>query len=154
MNKVLLSPLVQSLKNALKGDLVAVVLFGSQARGEAKPESDWDILVIAKELPKKPLARFSYLKNLIPVDIRGEVSILAKTPGEFESALPALYLDIAIDGVLLYDSNGYAQKKVQQVKTIIRRKGLQRQKINGEYLWQWKQFPGFDWTLEWDSVQK
>ena len=39
-----LSPVLDALRNGLGDDLVAVVLFGSQARGEADPQSDWDLL--------------------------------------------------------------------------------------------------------------
>jgi len=39
---VVLAPLLETLRNGLGDDLVAVVLFGSRARGEAGPESDWE----------------------------------------------------------------------------------------------------------------
>ncbi|MCS6949802.1 MAG: nucleotidyltransferase domain-containing protein [bacterium] len=36
-----LNEVVQHLREHLGDSLIAVVLFGSQARGEATPESDW-----------------------------------------------------------------------------------------------------------------
>lgn len=35
-------PVIESLRAGLGDNLVAVVLFGSRARGEAGPESDWE----------------------------------------------------------------------------------------------------------------
>jgi predicted nucleotidyltransferase len=48
-------PVLQRFKAALKdiyGDRIdRVVLFGSRARGEARPDSDYDVAVFLKELP-------------------------------------------------------------------------------------------------------
>ncbi|MFQ3632367.1 nucleotidyltransferase domain-containing protein, partial [Roseiflexus sp.] len=42
--------------------MAAVTLFGSRARGEAAPESDWDLLVIAKNLPERVMKHHALLK--------------------------------------------------------------------------------------------
>jgi len=39
---VTLGPVIESLRAGLGDNLVAVVLFGSRARVEAGPESDWE----------------------------------------------------------------------------------------------------------------
>lgn len=64
--KATLAPVLQALHRALGDDLVAVALFGSRARGDATPESDWDLLVIAHHLPARPLARHFHLKSRLP----------------------------------------------------------------------------------------
>ena len=81
---------VGALKNGLSAKLVAVVLFGSRARGEGSETSDWDLLVIAEGLPAKTFDRTLYLKQLIPPEWRGRVSILAKTPEQFHGAVSSL----------------------------------------------------------------
>jgi predicted nucleotidyltransferase len=84
---------VGTLKNGLSARLVALVLFGSRARGEGSGTSDWDLLVIAEGLPAKTFDRNLFLKQLIPLEWRGRVSILAKTPEQFHGAVSSLYLD-------------------------------------------------------------
>ena len=89
---------VRALRRALGRRLRAVVLYGSRARGDAKGESDWDLLVLAEDLPEETLRRHMELKRALPPSCRAIVSILAKTPAEFEAGLPSLILDIALDG--------------------------------------------------------
>lgn len=83
---------VAALEKALGDDLISVVLFGSHARNEADEASDWDVLIIARNLPERLLGRYRLLKRILPPAWRGRTSILAKTPAEFEATLPPLYL--------------------------------------------------------------
>ncbi len=149
----LLNQVVEALKQELDDSLIAVVLFGSRARSEAREESDWDLLVIAHDLPPRPFQRHRFLKQMLPSTWRGLISLLAKTPEEFEASLPALYLDIALDGVVLYDPEGYAQEKLTRLRELIREKGLHRERIGRDFAWQWEEFPGFDWILEWSETR-
>lgn len=142
-------PVVASLKQALGDKLVAAVLFGSQARDEAGENSDWDLLIIANGLPKRTFPRHLHLKQLIPPLLRGKVALIAKTPAEFESYLSDIFLDIALDGLILYDTNGYMAERLAHLRQIIRDQGLRREQKGKDLLWRWEEFPGFDWSLEW-----
>ena len=64
----------------------------------------------------------------------------SKNTTEFEASL-AFYLDIALDGIVLYDPHGYMQAKLTRLQTLIRKKGLRREKIEGSFAWQWDRFP-------------
>ena len=99
---------VSALETGLGDRLVAIILFGSHARGEASAASDWDMLVIATGLPRRAFERHIALKRMLPTECRGAISLVAKTPDEFEAHLPSLYLDIALDGQILYDLRSYA----------------------------------------------
>ena len=45
-----LNQVVEDLKRRFSSHLKQVVIFGSQARGEASPESDWDCLLVFDEV--------------------------------------------------------------------------------------------------------
>jgi predicted nucleotidyltransferase len=47
----ILSKLVTALQEGLRERLVALVLCDSRARGQARPASDWDLFIIAADLP-------------------------------------------------------------------------------------------------------
>ena len=81
--EAILSQLVTALQEGLGEHLVAVVLYGSRARGQAREASDWDLFIIATDLPTRPWERHLLLKRFLPVAYRGAVSLLAKTPQEF-----------------------------------------------------------------------
>jgi predicted nucleotidyltransferase len=147
-----MTSVINALKQALDKSLVSIVLFGSRARGEADDFSDWDLLVIARNLPKKPFQRHLHLKKILPDLWRGQVAILAKTPAEFEAYLPSLYLDIALDGSILFDTNGYAAESLGRLRRLIQTKGLRREQEENDFVWHWQNFPGFNWTLEWETI--
>lgn len=139
---------VQMLRAALGERLVAVVLFGSRARGDAKPESDWDLLVIAEGLPVRYMERQSILQKILTLDMVS-ISLLAKTPQEFESYLPSLYLDIALDGKILYDPRGFAAAKLDYLRSLIDRVGLFREHTAAGDIWRWRKQPVGEWELAW-----
>jgi predicted nucleotidyltransferase len=151
-NPQAIAEVVAALRQGLGDNLVAIVLFGSRARDEADETSDWDLLVIARHLPEKLFQRHLQLKAMLPVGWRGQVSILARTPEEFTASLPALFLDIALDGIVLYDIDNYVAKRLTGLKRLLEKRGLHRERVQREIVWRWQRFPGFDWALEWEAV--
>jgi len=97
-----LQPVVAALQEALGDDLIALVLFGSQARGDARPESDWDLLLIAEGLADSPWQRQQQLTACLPQAWRYRTNILARTPSEWSARVTSLALDVALDGIVLY----------------------------------------------------
>jgi predicted nucleotidyltransferase len=147
-----LAKVVSALKQGLGNSLIAVVLFGSRARGAADEASDWDLLVIAHKLPDKTLERHLWLKSVLPVEWRGRVSVLAKTQQEFEARLPSLYLDIALDGIILCDADEYVTERLARLRRLIQKQGLRRESAERDLIWRWQKFPGFNWSLDWEAA--
>jgi predicted nucleotidyltransferase len=129
---------IDALRRGLGDRLVAMVLFGSRARGEAREDSDWDLLVLAHDLPAAE---------------RGRLSLLAKTPQEFEASLPAVYLDIALDGILLYNPELHIADKLVALRQLIGKKRLHRERAGRDLVWRWQEFPGFGWAVEWKGAR-
>ena len=147
-----LTQVISALKQELGDYLVVIVLFGSRARDEANEASDWDLLVIAHHLPDTVFERHLALKGILPVAWRGNTTILAKTPQEFEARLPTLYLDIALDGLVLYDTRQYVTERLARLRRLIQHQGLRRESAQRDFVWRWQQFPGFNWSLEWEMA--
>ena len=119
-----LAEVIAALEQDMRDALVSVILFGSRARGEAHESSDWDLLVIARDLPSRLFERHIRLKRALPVTWRANLTVMAKTPQEFESHLPSLFLDVALDGVILYDTDNYVREKLADLRQFIQRQGL------------------------------
>jgi len=133
----ILEPIVQALRAGLGERLIAIVLFGSRARGEATEDSDWDLLVIADGLPEGFMERNFMLKQLIPSEWRGSVCFLVRTPSELENRLASLHLDIALDGKILYDPFGFAARWLERLRDFIRKAGLVRERVGSGEEWLW-----------------
>jgi uncharacterized protein len=107
----------EHLVSTLGDQLVAVVLFGSVARGDAGAGSDVDLLIVARDLPAGQFAR---KRLLAPADAAFEADVAAaesggvevrlarivRTPGEAARIIP-LYLDMTEDAVVLVDRGGF-----------------------------------------------
>jgi len=128
--------LLLSIQKKLKGQLRALVLYGSSARGEIKEGSDIDLYIIADGLPDDRVERSLYLARLVAeCGFERKISLRGKRPEELNDILP-LYLDIAEDGLILYDPDMLARLFFQKVKKAREEKGLVRYRTpDGYYGW-------------------
>jgi predicted nucleotidyltransferase len=76
----ILSQIVTALQEGLGERLIAIVLYGSRARGQARRASDWDLFVIASDLPAQLWERHILLKRSLPAAYRAQFLCWPKLP--------------------------------------------------------------------------
>jgi len=156
MNEVndIYRPLVQSLLGKYGDRLKTVVLFGSQARHEAKLNSDHDVFVVVESLPSDPVVRQREVRSVllsILNDLPGAISFTAKTPEEVKARLTPLLLDICVDGVCLYGDLFFDQYR-QKALAVLHEAGWQRRRLAGEWMWVFPHIPALaGWDLNWEG---
>ena len=90
-----------------------VILFGSQARGDARVNSDFDVLVIKKS--DEPRYRRSACLYAALADLPVEVEVMVYTPEEVEewSAVPQAFITTAVrEGTTIYERRSLALPRV------------------------------------------
>jgi len=98
----LLAEVVARIREAVQPE--RVILFGSRARGEARPESDFDLLVI-KESDQPRYRRSAPLYTAL-ADLPVEVEVVVYTPEEVRewSAVPEAFVTAALrEGLVVYE---------------------------------------------------
>ena len=135
-------------RELLRENLSSVVLFGSVARGEARGDSDIDLLVVARDLPKGAFNRQQLLApvrdRLLPdlealweqgmyIDF-GEVIKTETAAQHFH----LLYLDLTEEGVLLYDRNGFFAGVLEAVRQRLSELGARRRRLGQIVYWDLK----------------
>jgi uncharacterized protein len=84
-----------------------VILFGSRARGDARPDSDFDLLVV-QESDQPRHARSGPIYTAL-ADVAVEVEVMVYTPAEAEEwrEVPQAFVTTAIrEGKVLYERAG------------------------------------------------
>lgn len=105
-NDIVIEDIRRSLTETMPKGLGRAILFGSQARGTARPDSDWDILVI---LNKDKLDPSDYDKITFPLtalgwDLGETISPVMYTEKEWESnKMTPFYKNVQQDGIVLWD---------------------------------------------------
>ena len=110
-------------------DLIAVILFGSRARKDHKPWSDYDLLIIA-DFESPYLERIGEVLEVLK-DIRLPIEPHPYTLEEAINMLkrgnPTIY-DALDEGIVLYETD-----KLQQLKKLfieLKRRGMKRTAIS------------------------
>ena len=149
-------PVIQSLENIFSDRLKTVVLFGSRARGEGRPDSDHDLFIVVENLPDEPLARQRSVRiALLPIleELPGSINFVAKKPEEVEANLTPLLLDVCVDGICLY-GDAYFQPYRQKALSALRQARLRRHQLSGTRMWLFPQLPSGNWELSWEGYRE
>ncbi|MEX2153851.1 MAG: HEPN domain-containing protein [Gemmatimonadaceae bacterium] len=100
-------PLLDRLTKAIVGRVHPrrIVLFGSRARGDARPDSDYDIMVEEEREPEDEWTRAHEIRAAIRQGWLVDVQITVRTPAQFERRkddVGTIDYDIARQGIVLY----------------------------------------------------
>jgi len=145
-----MTELLKALEDAVRrhygGDLVTLALFGSVARGTHTPESDLDLLVIAKNLPDGRVRRVrDFMEHvedpLEHVLVRPrqpgdqlELSPIIKTPKEVEAG-SYLFLDMIEEALILVDRGDSFRGYLDRLREKLRTWGAHKVYEKGGYYW-------------------
>ncbi|AWR98610.1 nucleotidyltransferase domain-containing protein [Metallosphaera hakonensis] len=145
--KSLLEKLVKTLLNAFGDRLISVVVYGSVARGDNRKDSDVDLLLVIRDLPKTMTERIVLFEKA-EREIRDDMeklmnqgyyvtfSPVMKTPEEAVRFSP-LYMDMTEDAVILYDRDSFFKKVLNETREKLQRLGFERVWLS-EKAWYWR----------------
>lgn len=147
------SPLIKKycelLLNFLDDRLVSVMVFGSIARGNWNKNSDIDVLIIAEGWENKPiwfrLNELRVIKRVLESSLEfkkalnaGFWPIIQNYPLSIEEAkkFNRIYLDAVLDGIILYDKNGFLNGVLDKFRRKMEALGSMRIVLpNGKFYW-------------------
>ncbi|MFW9875425.1 MAG: nucleotidyltransferase domain-containing protein [Candidatus Thorarchaeota archaeon] len=104
--------------------LVAFIIFGSRARGNALPSSDYDIVIIG-DFEEKYLNRSKWIVHVAP---EVPIDLFCYTPEEFETLFNQFNLtaiDAINDGIFL-KGEAFLQKFIDKLK-FFKKRGLRKE---------------------------
>jgi HEPN domain-containing protein/predicted nucleotidyltransferase len=141
MDEALLGRIRDGLKRSRLAQVVGAVVFGSRARGTATSPSDIDLLVVAQELRSKPHRRaeeIAGIKRHLPALALDVLLLTAEeAQSNFRNHNP-LFLDIAAEGIVLVDDQGWLRGLMEEVREYIKQKGIEKT----EHGWRFPVIPG------------
>jgi predicted nucleotidyltransferase len=147
----LLERLLVALREHYGQRLVACAVFGSVGRGTPREDSDIDLLLVIRGLPR---GRLNRVEEFLPVEARLEPALKAhhphgtlvalspvfKTPEEVEAG-SLLFLDMVEDARILYDPEEFLAGYFNRLRTRLRQLGSRR--IRRGNAWYWELKPDF-----------
>lgn len=126
------------LVNCFKNDIVSIVLFGSVGRGDARPDSDIDMILVIKNPPEGRYGRGRLLEPALNMaekkGLTASFNCHIKSPDEAKK-ITIMYFDLPTDAKILFDRHDFFHGIIEQVKEKIHANGAVRKKWGNFYYW-------------------
>lgn len=143
--KNLLDQLLEDLRHDFGEDVIlSFALFGSVARGSARPDSDIDVLIVHKPVDFEPMDRFiKVLSDLRESEEYQRLEREGLSPDPYvifmtEKALyerPLILLDIMDHGIIIYD-DGTLQRRFDSLRKRLAELGSKKVILeDGSWYW-------------------
>lgn len=143
--KPLTDRFVATLRNSMGDQLIGVTLYGSVARGEARPDSDVDLLVVHRGsrtaafdgaiASQWALEGDSAIQRLRENGVPTYFSFAVFSESRFADT-PWLLLDISHHGIILFDPHEVVRRKLAALRERLKELGSQRIEMpNGDWYW-------------------
>lgn len=144
----LIDRFVQRLRKEFGDNLVSVVLYGSVARGDYRPDSDIDLLLVFEKLPAGHSERWKLISELereveesIPQrwedgQHHGFTTIL-KTRDEARHT-SRYYVDLTTDAVILHDKDGFFEGVLDRLRARMEMLGSKKVYVGDKWYWDLK----------------
>ncbi len=137
--------LLSELEQFYGDRLVSVALFGSVARETQGFDSDIDVLIIAKGLPRGRIKRIRefesvenkvepFMKSLKKERINTYISAIIKSPEEAEKGSP-LFLDMVEDLKILFDRDNFFLELIEGLRERLKALGAKRVWKGNAWYW-------------------
>jgi len=149
--KAFLNLLLKELQVGFGEDIIlSLAVFGSVARGEARPDSDIDILIVHKEVGFNPTGRFVDIlfelkrseeyRRLKERGLNPDPYPIFMTAKELWES-PHILLDLLDEGIILYDA-GLLKERLEALRRRLSELGSKKVVLEGGK-WYWDLKP--DW---------
>jgi predicted nucleotidyltransferase len=115
-----LEEFIEACKEKFKENLISIILFGSRVKGYARKDSDYDLLIIAKNLPdiKEGLNLLEEEENKIWDKYKIKISSLLLEEEEIFSPVNPLLFRVLSGYKVLFGEENF-KKNLQQAKAWI-----------------------------------
>lgn len=129
-----LRTVIRDVETLLGRELLGVVLYGSQARGEASTGSDWDVLVVPSAAVVLDRGLYRRLDQLMDPTLERVEVHFAHLPAKTHEAA-ALWGEIALDGIVLCERDLALSQHLARVRRDIAAGVIVRRTAHGQSYW-------------------
>lgn len=133
------SLIVECLAKAFGDRLLAVMLFGSRARGDCRPDSDYDIFVLLDDYVSDPVrdyfSAYTALRPFRDELVTDTTVVVASLRDLGRSVSSPLVLNALVEGVVVYDREGTLTRVRRKLLDKLRSLGVERVRVEWGYTW-------------------
>jgi predicted nucleotidyltransferase len=122
-------------------DLVAIILFGSMAKGTETEASDCDLLLVLSSAQKITRKLYTLWDNEVENGINASITAGREINPHFVgmpkdlSEVHSLWLEVALSGIVIWKRDCEIDNQLQKIRLAIASGGFQRKVTHGQPYW-------------------